>query len=208
MRSLFISPHYDDAVFSCGKLIAIMEEPTVLTVFGGMPKNKEVCTAYDQKSGFNSAEEAIIARRGEDSVALTTIGAKQVWFDVPDNQYSEERDYEEVVHWLTRAFKDYAEVFIPLGLLHPDHIITGELLRGMVDDKRDYYVYMDMPYYVDNPEIAVDQLRKLPSAEYTFRGGDLGKKMLAISCYRSQVPITNIYHLMCDERYYKLNEKA
>jgi LmbE family N-acetylglucosaminyl deacetylase len=207
MKSLFIGAHLDDAIFSCGKLISIMEEPSVLTVFGGIPKNGKVCTAYDQKSGFESAEEAVIKRRAEDASALTLISAEQLWFNIPENQYGEKRDISLIQESLEKLVKGYDEVYFPLGLLHPDHEIVGELMRRIVDDKRVYYIYMDLPYYVDNPEIAVNKLQGIKDSElqYSYRGGDLGKKMLSIACYRSQVPITNIYHLMADERYYKLS---
>lgn len=206
MNSLFISCHFDDAVYSCGKLISIIDHPTVLTVFGGIPENKLVLTAYDQKSGFDNAEQAILERRREDAVALTTLGAKQKYLDFVDHQYGEDTNLGDIEKELVRIIRNYDEIYLPLGFLHHDHDLVGSLLNKLIKRKnKTFYVFMDMPYYVDQPLIVAESFNKLPfETNYEFRGGDLGKKMLAIACYKSQVPITNLYHLMCDERFYKV----
>lgn len=202
MKSLFIAPHYDDSVFSCGKLMSIMEDATALTVFGGVPVNKSVCTAYDQKSGFDNAEEAVLSRREEDSIALTAIGVRQAYLHYVENQYGESLNTSKIKEDLIRIIKNYDEIYIPLGLLHPDHEKLGNLCREIETKDKKFYVYTDLPYYVDNPELFVDKLKVIEDKVYVYRGGDLGKKMIAVACYRSQFPITNIYHLMADERYY------
>lgn len=204
MKSLFISVHFDDAVFSCGKLMADMQDITCLTVFGGMPTNKFVCTAYDQKSNFENAEQALIGRRSEDAAALTVLGCDQRWLDIPESQYGEERNLAELEKEIEEHVKEFDEIYIPLGAIHPDHEIVGNIMRNIARKSKDkiFYTYMDMPYYVDNPEVMVDKLREVKKLKYEYRGGDLGKKMLAIACYKSQVPIVNLYHLICNERYY------
>lgn len=202
MKSLFLSPHYDDAVFSCGKLIAILEEPTVLTVFGGVPQNEAVCTAYDQKSGFSDAGQAVRSRRSEDSVALTMLGAKQAYLDFPENQYGEGRDDKKLEKMLRKAIAEYDEVYAPLGMLHPDHEALGNMMRGLEVGEKVFYVYAELPYYVDNPELFVEKLASIPDRSYVYRGGDLGKKMVSVACYESQARITNMRHLLADERYY------
>lgn len=204
MNSLFIAVHFDDAVFSCGKLISVIDNPTVLTVFGGIPTNKTVCTAYDQKSGFSNAEKAMLARRDEDAAALTLLGAEQMCLDYVDHQYGEDNNLGDIENDISEVIKDFDEVYMPLGFLHHDHDLVGSLLRNLMKRNKDkkFYVFMDLPYYVDNPVLAAEYLGRLGGVEYEYRGGDLGKKMLAIACYKSQVPITNLYHLMADERYY------
>lgn len=205
MNSLFVSTHLDDAVYSCGKLISIIEHPTVVTVFAGMPQNKEVCTAYDQKSGFNTAEEAINARRDENATALTLLGAESICLDFVDKQYGQANNPLAVKKALNTLIKNYDEIYFPLGFMHSDHHLIGSMLKSLVKANKDktFYVFMDMPYYVDNPIAAAEAFATLPfPADYAYRGGDLGKKMLAIACYKSQFPITNIFHLMADERYY------
>lgn len=205
MNSLFISTHLDDAVFSCGKLISVIENPTVLTVFGGVPDAENIVTAYDQKSGFSSAKEAVEARNSENQTALALLGAKNITLDFVENQYDQTNNYADLVKELNKHIQEYDEIYIPLGLLHPDHLTVAQACKEARQDKPTW-VYMDMPYYVDDPIAAGKALSQLEPNHYEYRGGDLGKKMQAVSCYASQVKITNLFHLMCDERYYKIEE--
>lgn len=202
MKSLFISPHFDDAIFSCGKLISILKDSTVLTVFGGMPTNKAVCTAYDQKSGFGNAEEAIIARREEDSVAVTALGAEQRYLEYVENQYGEAQDLTKLRKELEKIIEEYDEIYYPLGMKHPDHEMLGNMCQAIETKDKKFYVYADLPYYVDDPELFAERRKSIPDKSYIYRGGDLGKKAIGFSMYKSQMPIMNLYHLLADERYY------
>ena len=202
MKNLFISPHYDDAVFSCGKLISILKDSTVLTVFGGVPTSKAVCTAYDQKSGFDNAEEAVLERREEDAVAVTTLGAEQRYLEYAESQYGEQQDVGEIRRELVEIIEEYDEIYVPLGMKHPDHEMLGNICRGLETKDKKFYVYADLPYYVDDPELFAERRQSIKEKTYVYRGGDLGKKVISFSCYKSQIPIMNIYHLLADERYY------
>lgn len=207
MNSLFASVHFDDAVYSCGRLISIIEHPTVLTIYGGIPENKTVTTAYDQKSGFENAEQAILARRDEDATALTLLGAEQHYLEFVDNQYGQKQSFQKLKKEVNEIVKDYDEIYLPLGFAHKDHETVGSLLNHLVktNKTKTFYIYFDMPYYADNPLLAAESFNNLPfTVNYEYRGGDLGKKMLAISCYKSQFLIINLYHLMVDERFYKV----
>ncbi|PJX25966.1 hypothetical protein CAP48_08035 [Advenella sp. S44] len=44
---LVISPHYDDAVFSCGELLAKIPSGMVMTVYTGVPEDGDVSTDWD-----------------------------------------------------------------------------------------------------------------------------------------------------------------
>lgn len=207
MKTLFLSVHLDDAIFSAGSLISTYKDADVLTVFGGLPKNRLVCTAYDQKSGFENAEQAITTRRAEDAAALTLLGCKQIFLKHVENQYGEERNIGDIEKEVEDHVQNYDEIYLPLGFGHTDHEIVGEFTRNIIhrNQRKNFILYMDMPYYVDNPEGAVDKLRSVKyDLQYEFRGGDLGKKMLAIACYESQARITNLKHLMADERFYRI----
>ncbi len=73
-----LSPHLDDAVFSCGvlscgDLIAASGEAVVATVCAGVPPSAETLTEWDAVCGFGSARQAITARREEDRAALSTL---------------------------------------------------------------------------------------------------------------------------------------
>jgi LmbE family N-acetylglucosaminyl deacetylase len=94
MRWIYISPHLDDVVLSCGGLVweqAQAGTPVeIWTVVCGVP-------GYDDLSDFakvlhftwgtQTAAETVALRRAEDRAAVEMLGAKPVHFDVPDCIY-------------------------------------------------------------------------------------------------------------------------
>ncbi|KAB0640285.1 PIG-L family deacetylase, partial [Burkholderia territorii] len=86
-RWLVVSPHLDDAVFSCGQLLAQSPGSVVVTVFAGIPAHGTAAPPWDRRAGFRTADEAMRTRRDEDRRALGTLGAHAVWLDFLDDQY-------------------------------------------------------------------------------------------------------------------------
>lgn len=94
-RHIFLSPHFDDAVFSCGGTLGVQchtgLRPLVITIFGGTPQNTTLSPfALDvhRKMGFSQdIEAAIQVRREEDAQALEYIGADYLWLNYPDAIY-------------------------------------------------------------------------------------------------------------------------
>jgi LmbE family N-acetylglucosaminyl deacetylase len=89
---LFLSPHYDDAVFSCGatihKLTAAGEQVTVITVMGGKPEPDRVpdtLIVRQLHARWGEGDDPVSARIREDEAALTSLGAEAqrlvVWMD-------------------------------------------------------------------------------------------------------------------------------
>ena len=83
-RWLVISPHLDDAVFSCGRLLAAAPGSIVVTVFAGIPPRDTPAPPWDRRAGFDRADEAMHARRDEDRRALARLDARPVWLDFLD----------------------------------------------------------------------------------------------------------------------------
>ena len=65
-RLLVISPHFDDAVFSCGHLLAAAPGAVVVTVFGGRPDTypSPVCP-WDADCGFGEESDIVAVRRAK-----------------------------------------------------------------------------------------------------------------------------------------------
>src|SRR4051812_33085440 len=97
-----ISPHLDDAVFSCGEWLAGHPGATVVTVFAGVPTVGDRLTEWDARCGFGSAAEAVMVRRDEDRRAQALVEADAVWLDFTDSQYGESPDDSSVVAALER----------------------------------------------------------------------------------------------------------
>ncbi|MDR5780666.1 PIG-L family deacetylase [Caballeronia sp. LZ065] len=88
-RLLVISPHLDDAVFSCGALLAAGTDALVCTVFAGTPEMPMV-TGWDTACGFSDAHQAMEARRAEDIAALEILGARARHLSFLDSQYADD----------------------------------------------------------------------------------------------------------------------
>lgn len=126
-----ISPHLDDAVFSCGGLIAAARAARVVTVFAGVPPADLPAPDWDQAAGFASAEQAVLSRRREDNHALTMLGAHAVWLDFWDSQYGRRYTAQQLADALHTVLLTQTEgvVVAPLGLFHSDHALVHDACR-------------------------------------------------------------------------------
>jgi len=122
---LVVSPHFDDAVFSCGAFIAAHPGSVVHTVFSGCPAG-DVRTDWDQHCGFSNAAEAMYERACEDDFALKILGAVAEHSDFLDAQYvpyGTAPTVESIASKLGEAVRRHAvrALLVPLGLFHSDH---------------------------------------------------------------------------------------
>jgi LmbE family N-acetylglucosaminyl deacetylase len=196
-RPLIISPHLDDAVFSCGCLIAAAEEATIVTIFAGVPANaEERKTEWDAACGFSNAREAIEMRRGEDKRALSSLGAHAVWLDFCDSQYDETPEAHGIADALMQAIQqhDPESILLPAGLFHSNHELAS---RAALLVRRDrphstWLMYEDALYrgiegllqrrlfallaeHIAATPFALDVHRHVP------------EKLHAVQCYMSQL---------------------
>jgi LmbE family N-acetylglucosaminyl deacetylase len=124
-RPLFVSPHFDDAVFSCGALIVAHPGAVVHTVFSGCPDG-DVATDWDQHCGFSNAAQAMRERTCEDDFALAILGAmpdRGNFLDAQYVAYGTPPTVESIADTVNKAVRRHAVriLLIPLGLFHSDH---------------------------------------------------------------------------------------
>lgn len=94
-RHIFLSPHFDDVVYSCGGTLGVQVSvglrPLVITVFGGAPQQTTLSPfALDvhRKMGFSQdVQAAVQTRRQEDAAAMELLGVDYLWLDYPDAIY-------------------------------------------------------------------------------------------------------------------------
>ena len=156
-RAIIISPHLDDAVFSCGGAIAQMvKEGPVLVI--------NIFTRYlsDMKfHGIVMSDE----RHQEEKTAANFLGYESRNLDELDAIYRRKAyqkisnifnpPIEEDLQWLPllreKLFSiinelDYQEIYIPLGIgWHVDHILTNQVFEPMFGDPKLIF-YEDIPY--------------------------------------------------------------
>src|SRR5947209_18975298 len=81
-RHIFLSPHFDDVVYSCGGTLGVQVSvglrPLVITVFGGAPQQTTLSPfALNIQHRMNlsqNAATAVQARRQEDATAMQHLG--------------------------------------------------------------------------------------------------------------------------------------
>ena len=93
-RIVVVSPHLDDAVLGCGRLLAAHPDATVITVYAGAPPEyPDPMTHWDTAAGFSTGDDVLGARREEDRAALAELNATPVWLDFVEHQYLERPDW-------------------------------------------------------------------------------------------------------------------
>ncbi|NTV11490.1 MAG: PIG-L family deacetylase, partial [Zoogloea sp.] len=127
-RILLISPHLDDGVFGCGRLLASAGAATVVTVFAGPPPPGAPLTEWDRSAGFVPGDDVIAARREEDRRALDILGAVPRWLEFSDSQYGPGPQPADVAPQLEAEVAACGPdaVLFPFGLFHSDHAITHQ----------------------------------------------------------------------------------
>lgn len=168
---VYVSAHLDDAVFSCGGLIAQQaaagDEVRVVTICAGDPPVGELTPyAYELHRRWGGAGSPMGLRRAEDHVACGRLGASVVHLSLPDGMYRRAQDGEalypnvealfrillpadagqvdEAATVLARALPADAELYAPLAIGgHVDHVLTR---RAVAQLHRPLWFYRDIPY--------------------------------------------------------------
>ena len=166
---LFLSPHLDDAIFSCGGLIAQLtpERVRVVTCFTqSMPNPQGFALACQTDKGLAADVDYMALRREEDRLACAQLEAECEWWDVaeaPHRGYdsaamlfgeqlpTDEATITELEDRLRRLLgRTYAQtVYYPYGAGdHVDHrLLIAAVARVKGDWSRVRWVqYFDQPY--------------------------------------------------------------
>ncbi|HLX86992.1 MAG TPA: PIG-L family deacetylase [Acidimicrobiales bacterium] len=211
-----VSPHLDDAVLSCGRVLAAHPGSHVVTVFTGGPAHVWRLPAWDRSSGiFSPGANVMQVRRSEDDAALGVLDARAERLGLWDSQY---RGRASVLSRLTRRLPapgpdddQLADTIagrvetlarslgshrwlIPLGLVHRDHLITAAACRRVATrmPELEWVAYEELPYAAESPELVAEALSRLADAGWQSEpatlevAGDAAPKEAAVQCYRSQ----------------------
>ncbi|PXW17652.1 PIG-L family deacetylase [Paraburkholderia caballeronis] len=124
-RLLILSPHFGDAVFGCGSLLATYPDTAVCTVFAAAPEY-DVHTDADALCGFDTAHEALRARMLEDDAALAMFDAIPIRMPFRDRQYLDPPSLSTLTAALEEAIYGSTAntLLMPLGLYDADHALV------------------------------------------------------------------------------------
>lgn len=209
-----MSPHLDDAVLSCGGLIAALRESCtveVWTIFTGAPLRgpySEVARWLHEQSGGTKGKFLSWKRRAEDRRACARLGAKAVHFHFHDAPYRRDskqnflypsglqaethRDDDAVVNdvctLLRRRIAHNDVLVAPLAIGgHVDHRLARRIAEAGCSGRLLYYA--DFPYVQSRPLEVPATASGLSMLSYHLSVPQVEDWISSVSCYASQVPL-------------------
>jgi LmbE family N-acetylglucosaminyl deacetylase len=212
MRWIYISPHFDDAVLSCGGLIYEQTRQgipvEIWTVCAGDPPPgplSVMAQGIHAVWGTGTAEETVALRREEDAAAAAVVGADTCHFGVPDCIYR--RSPEGNLLYIDDVFVALdpieaglsAEIAAALAEeLRPDDVIVCPLtVGGHMDHKltraavellqRPIRYYADIPYLLDHPDALEPLLGGLTDELFPVSEKGLEAWLDGVAAYKSQM---------------------
>ena len=212
---VIVSPHFDDAVLSCGHLLATRPGSHVVTVFSGGPRRVVRLPDWDRMSRvFSPGDDVMGIRRREDDDALAVLGARGHRLGLRDSQYgpgwaalrgrtqflrgvAPAVDPRQAVAARLRQMVSALDVpvwLVPLGLLHRDHAVAAQGCLAVAEHAPSitWVAYEELPYGAERPELVQSALTALHAGGWRTEPVDLGaavdeaRKRAAVACYRSQ----------------------
>lgn len=193
LTHVYLSPHLDDAVFSCGGLIARQvadgDLVTVVTICAGDPPIgplSEFALSLQERWG-----EGITSRRIEDRMACGRLDASVHHLDIPDavyrlgpndeSLYTSEADIFGPLHPSEQGLVNHLAAVLPGVILAVDRVYAPQAIGGHVDHRlvRLAANMLELPlsYYYDLP--------------YAARGGELPAELPVISGRRIKIPLSD-----------------
>ena len=205
MRHVFISPHLDDAVLSCGGYISFLagkkQRILVITVFPDFGQGPVSLSArrYMWHCGALTIKQFQIKRIAEDRLAMKTIGADYLHFRFTDAYfrrfYPNHRElFSGRVNQGDKKLVDLIEkrllglinksdvLYGPIGVGgHVDHVIVNKIVKNLPAGKKLFW--LDQPYASDLGA----NTQKFKMKKILMNKEDVRQKKRAIFSYSSQV---------------------
>lgn len=214
MRWIYISPHFDDAVLSCGGLIFEQTRQgipvEIWTICAGDPPPgplSPLAQAIHQVWGTGSAEETVALRREEDRAAASIVGAEIRHFSIADCIYRRSPEgnllYTEdvfvarhpleagldrkIAATLDEQLRPDDTLVCPLTIGgHLDHVLTRAAVEWL---GRQLWYYADIPYLLDHPEALEPATKDQQADLFPVSEAGLSAWLDGIAAYKSQMEI-------------------
>jgi LmbE family N-acetylglucosaminyl deacetylase len=211
---IFLSPHLDDAVFSCGgliyELVSAGNEVEVWTVFAGDPPPGPLSPlAQALHRRWQTGPDAPAVRRGEDQTACELLGAHPVHLDIPECIYRVRSDNGlPLIGSNEELFQPLLEIELPLAARIADllreqlrkgsRLVSPLAIGGHIDHhlvrtaaealQRPLFYYGDYPYLAtgeENPNDRIDPDWQALNLPITSQA--LAAWQSAAAAYRTQI---------------------
>jgi LmbE family N-acetylglucosaminyl deacetylase len=140
-----LSPHLDDAVFSCWHVLASPQKVAVINVFTAVPESAKEPPEWDRMTGADDAGERMRLRLEEDRAALALAGRHAQNLDFLESQYRDEPP--NLVEPIRESVADAQRVFAPAAIGgHSDHELVRDAALALAGEGREVLFYADLPY--------------------------------------------------------------
>ncbi|GAC1389097.1 MAG: PIG-L family deacetylase [Ktedonobacteraceae bacterium] len=174
-RHIFLSPHFDDVVYSCGGTLGVQLSnglhSLVITIFGGVPSANtqlsSLATQMHREMGINPSQgvgAAIETRRKEDAAALDYLQVDYLWLDYLEAIYRGSPAYYTTKSQLTDGDVNSADLTIDHQLAQ-DLVALQERLPDTV-----WYAPLGIGRHVDHQLVssAADRLVQRGAKVYLY----------------------------------------
>jgi LmbE family N-acetylglucosaminyl deacetylase len=166
-RALALSPHLDDAAFSCGGTLAKLAgagwDVTVATAFTrSVPDPQGFALACQLDKGLPPEVDYMAIRRAEDAEACARLGARPLWLDLPEAPhrgyadaaalFGPPHETDAILAPLSRALAALMAEGSDLLLApqavggHVDHVRLVEAIQAVVPARMPMLWWTDFPY--------------------------------------------------------------
>jgi hypothetical protein len=211
MRWIYISPHFDDAILSCGGLIdyqtSIGLSVEVWTVTSGIPQlegSSDLIKQIQEQWNVTSPAEAVIERKKEDNLALGLVNATSSHLNYLDCIYRASREgnfyYQsifsdihpeeanlplQISNLINQQIQDEDILVFPLSIgNHIDHEIVNEAAKFIPNKK---LFFIDIPYFFKDEEILETIKNNYIEKNILFPPNHIVNWVKGILLYKSQV---------------------
>jgi LmbE family N-acetylglucosaminyl deacetylase len=212
MRWIYLSPHLDDGVLSCGSLIweqvRLGMSVEIWTVFAGIPRVGPISKFAHLTHlmwGTGDAKQTVHQRREEDRQAAGILGVKTAYFNFLDCIYRRSYDgsflyprsvtteivpedrplVKEIADLLTRRLRRDDVVVCPLAIGgHVDHVLVRRAAETL---GLPLVYYADIPYVLNTPAALEPALSGFEVQVHPLSEEGVDAWLRAVVEYRSQL---------------------
>ncbi len=212
MRWIYLSPHFDDAVFSCGGLIYEQSrqghQVEIWTIFAGDAPSgplSPLALRCHVDWGIPDVHDLVAARREEDLAAAAIVGAEATHFSLPDCIYRRSADGEPLypdevfipIHPYDQGLDDDVASVLATELAPQDVMVAPLAIGDHVDHRlvrlaaerleRPLRYYADIPYVFQHPEMLRPATQGMESDLYPVSEAGLRAWISGAAAYQSQM---------------------
>ncbi len=142
---VILSPHLDDAVLSCWRVLTGPADVHVINVFAGLPAPDAAPGWWD---GRSEPRAMVTARRAEDAAALALTGRQPLNLPLLDRQYrDDDQQPAALIEALRPVLSPRARLLAPAALgPHPDHLVVRTAALDLRAEGFEVGLYADLPH--------------------------------------------------------------